>query len=283
MSEFHGGGRRPGRRPDSRGQTGGRKHRIPKNELVCGIHPVIEALSSDRHVEKLLIRRDAGGEGMRNLKQLARELGVPWQPVPSEKLDRLTTTEHQGVIALISPVPVQDLDGVIAQAYERGEAPLLVALDGVTDVRNIGAVARSAECFGAHALIVPKSGAARLGSDAVKSSAGALMRKPVCRVDNLASALERAKQHGLRVVAVTEKTEQPIGQVQLSGPLVLLVGAEDSGISNEAMQHTDAQGRIPMVGQTGSLNVSVACGIALHEVLRQRTAADQPPRIEPGH
>lgn len=157
-----------------------------RDELVCGVHPVMEALKSDLHVEKLLIRRDAGGKGMQELKRLAREVGVPWQPVPGEKLDRLTTTEHQGVIAFISQVPMQDMDGVIAQAYELGEAPLLIALDGVTDVRNVGAIARSAECFGAHGLVVPKTGTARLGSDAVKSSAGALLRKPVCRVDHWA-------------------------------------------------------------------------------------------------
>lgn len=244
-----------------------------KDELICGVHPVVEALRSERHVEKLLIRREAGGKGMQELKSLARELGVPWQPVPLEKLDRLTTTEHQGVIAFISQVPIQDMDGVIAQAYDRGEDPLLVVLDGVTDVRNLGAIARSVECFGAHGLLVPKSGTARLGSDAVKASAGALLRKPVCRVDALPVALERAREHGLRIIAITEKAEQSIDASDLSGPIILVMGAEDEGISDAILRKADALVRIRMAGTIGSLNVGVAAGIALHEVLKQRDAA----------
>jgi 23S rRNA (guanosine2251-2'-O)-methyltransferase len=244
---------------------------MTKNELVCGVHPVMEALRSELHVEKLLIRRDAGGEGIRDLKNLARELGVPWQPVPGEKLDRLTATEHQGVVAFISQVAMQDLDGVIAQAYDHGEDPLIVALDGVTDVRNMGAIARSAECFGAHALAVPKTGTARLGSDAVKSSAGALLRKPVCRVDSLKEALQRAHDHGLRIVACTEKAKEAIEEADLSGPLVLVMGAEDVGISDHSLRMADQLVRIRMAGSIGSLNVSVAAGVALHEVLRQRS------------
>lgn len=244
--------------------------RMRKDELVCGIRPVMEALRSDLHVEKLLIRRDAGGEAIRELKESARQAGVPWQPVPTEKLDRLTSTEHQGVIAFISQVAVQDLDGVIAQAYEAGEDPLIVALDGVTDVRNIGAIARSAECFGAHALLVPKAGTARLGSDAVKSSAGALLRKPVCRVDNLAQALGRAREHGLRIIAVTEKAEALIDASDLTGPAILVMGAEDTGITDTIIRMADLLVRISMAGTIGSLNVGVASGVALHEALRQR-------------
>ncbi|HRO38745.1 MAG TPA: 23S rRNA (guanosine(2251)-2'-O)-methyltransferase RlmB [Flavobacteriales bacterium] len=245
---------------------------MKKDEMICGVHPVMEAIRSDRHVEKLLIRRDAGGKGMQELKQLAREAGVPWQPVPLDKLDRLSPTEHQGVIAFISQVPVQDLDGVIAQAYEHGIDPLLIALDGVTDVRNVGAIARSAECFGAHGIVVPKAGTARLGSDAVKSSAGALLRMPVCRVDQLPAALRRAHEHGLRIIAVTEKAEVSITDLDLGGPLVLVMGAEDTGISNGILRHADALAAIPMAGTIGSLNVGVASGVALHEVLRQRLA-----------
>jgi 23S rRNA (guanosine2251-2'-O)-methyltransferase len=244
---------------------------LPKNELVYGVHPVIEALRSGAHIEKLLVRRDAGGDGVRELKHLARERDIPWQPVPSEKLDRLTTGEHQGVIALISQVEMQDLQEVIASAYDRGEDPLIVALDGVTDVRNVGAIARSAECFGAHGLLVPKQGTARLGSDAVKSSAGALLRKPVCRVMDLRTGLTTAQEHGLRIIACTEKAEQTLGEIDLKGPLVLVLGAEDEGISTGVLRMADAQGRIPMSGAIGSLNVSVAAGVALHEVLRQRS------------
>lgn len=241
-----------------------------KNELVCGVHPVMEALRGELHIEKLLIRRDAGGEGIRSLKELARQRDVPWQPVPSEKLDRLTTTEHQGVIAFISQVEMQDLDEVIQQVYDKGEDPLIIALDGVTDVRNMGGIARSAECFGAHGLLVPKQHTARLGSDAVKSSAGALLRKPICRVNDLNEGLARARSHGLRIVACTEKAEAELETSDLRGPLVVVVGAEDTGISDPIIRLADSLVRIPMAGTIGSLNVSVASGVVLHEVLRQR-------------
>ncbi len=246
---------------------------MASKDLICGIRPVIEALKAGRNVEKLLVRREAGGEGIKEIRKLAQDRQVPWQPVPVEKLDRLTRTEHQGVIAFLSQVEEQDLDEVIAMAFERGETPLIVALDQVTDVRNMGAIARSAECFGAHALLVPKTGTARLGSDAVKSSAGALLRKPVCRVPRLKDALLRAREHGLRVVALTEKGTTPLGQADLHGPLVLVVGAEDEGISDAVLRLADELVHIPMAGDIGSLNVSVAAGIGLHAVLARRMGA----------
>jgi len=239
-------------------------------ELICGTRPVIEAIRAGKNVEKLLLRREAGGDAIREIRALAMERGIPWQPVPVDKLDRLTRTEHQGVIALLSPVDEQDLDEVITATYERGETPLIVALDGVTDVRNMGAIARSAECFGAHALLVPKMGTARLGSDAVKSSAGALLRKPVCRVSRLTDGLNRARTQGLRIVALTEKATDELHAVDLNGPLVIVLGAEGEGISDAVLRMADALARIPMAGAIGSLNVSVAAGIALHAVLRAR-------------
>ncbi|MCC7501277.1 MAG: 23S rRNA (guanosine(2251)-2'-O)-methyltransferase RlmB [Flavobacteriales bacterium] len=238
--------------------------------MICGVRPVIEALRSGRNVERLLVRRDAGGEGIRELKELAKDREVPWQPVPPEKLDRLTRTEHQGVIAFLSQVEEQDLDGVIAQAYDKGEDPFIVALDSVTDVRNMGAIARSAECFGAHALLVPKQGTARLGPDAVKSSAGALVRKPVCRVMSLVDALKRTREHGLRIVACTEKGDVSLSDADLSGPIVVVMGSEESGISPAMLRLADQLVRIDMAGKIGSLNVSVATGIVLNQVLQRR-------------
>ncbi len=245
---------------------------MSKNDLVCGIWPVIEALKAGKNVEKLLVRREAGGDGIKEIRKLAQDRQVPWQPVPVEKLDRLTRTEHQGVIAFLSQVEEQDLDEVIAMAFERGETPLIVALDNVTDVRNMGAIARSAECFGAHALLVPKTGTARLGSDAVKSSAGALLRKPVCRVARLKDGLLRAREHGLRIVALTEKGTTLLPQADLQGPLVVVMGAEDEGISDAVLRIADELVQIPMAGDIGSLNVSVAAGIALHAVNGVRNA-----------
>ena len=241
-------------------------------DLVCGIWPVIEALKAGKNVEKLLIRREAGGDGIREIRHMALDRQIPWQPVPAEKLDRLTRTEHQGVIAFLSQVDEQDLDEVITMAYEQGYTPLIVALDSVTDVRNMGAIARSAECFGAHALLVPKMGTARLGPDAVKSSAGALVRNPVCRVTRLTDGLKRARDHGARIVACTEKGTTLLDDADLTGPLVLVMGSEDEGISDAVLRLADDLVRIPMAGQIGSLNVSVATGIALHAVLRQRSA-----------
>lgn len=241
------------------------------NDMVCGVWPVIEALKAGKNVEKLLVRREAGGEGIREIRKLAQERDIPWQPVPAEKLDRLTRAEHQGVIAFLSQVEEQDLDEVIAMAFERGEQPLILALDSVTDVRNMGAIARSVECFGGHALLVPKVGTARLGPDAVKSSAGALLRKPVCRVNRLKDALLRAREHGLRIVALTEKGTSLLSEVPLDGPLVVVMGSEDEGISDTVLRIADDLVRIPMAGSIGSLNVSVATGIALHAVLAART------------
>ena len=195
---------------------------------------------------------------------------IPWQPVPVEKLDRLTRTEHQGVIAFLSQVEEQDLNEVITRAYENGETPLVLALDSVTDVRNMGAIARSAECFGVHALLVPKMGTARLGPDAVKSSAGALLRKPVCRVSRLTDGLRAARDHGMRIVACTEKGATELADSDLSGPLVIVMGAEDEGISDAVLRMADELVRIPMAGSIGSLNVSVATGIILHAALSQR-------------
>ena len=240
------------------------------NDLVCGVWPVIEALRAGKNVEKLLIRREAGGDGIREIRQLAMDRQIPWQPGPVEKLDRLTRTEHQGVIAFLSQVEEQDLQEVIARAYENGETPLILALDSVTDVRNMGAIARSAECFGVHALLVPKMGTARLGPDAVKSSAGALLRKPVCRVSRLADGLRAARDHGLRIVACTEKGATPLSQCDLSGPLVIVMGAEDEGISDAILRMADELVKIPMAGSIGSLNVSVAAGIILHQALEKR-------------
>ncbi|MEX1132579.1 MAG: 23S rRNA (guanosine(2251)-2'-O)-methyltransferase RlmB [Flavobacteriales bacterium] len=242
------------------------------NDMVCGVWPVIEALKAGKNVEKLLVRREAGGDGIKEIRKLAQDRDIPWQPVPVEKLDRLTKAEHQGVIAFLSQVEEQDLDEVIAMAFERGEQPLILALDSVTDVRNMGAIARSAECFGAHAILVPKVGTARLGPDAVKSSAGALLRKPVCRVNRLKDALLRAREHGLRIVACTEKGTTMLDEVDMSGPLVIVMGSEDEGISDTVLRLADDLVRIPMAGKIGSLNVSVAAGIALHAALRARLA-----------
>ncbi|MCB9169729.1 MAG: 23S rRNA (guanosine(2251)-2'-O)-methyltransferase RlmB [Flavobacteriales bacterium] len=234
------------------------------------MRPVLEALAAGAHVERVLVRRESGGDQMRALRDAAREAGVPLARVPLEKLDRLVRGEHQGVVAFVSPLSKQDLDEVVGSAYDRGIAPLILALDGVTDVRNVGAIARSAECLGAHALVVPASGSARLGPDAVKSSAGALLRIPVCRVRSLPEALHRLRDHGLRIVALTEKGADDLERIDLEGPLCLVMGDEEQGIGPSVLRMADHLARIPMTGRMGSLNVSVAAGVALYAASLQR-------------
>ncbi len=245
---------------------------MERQGIVHGIWPVVEALRSGKPVEKVLLRKDLSGEQAREVRQAAKERDVPVQHVPQEKLDRIVRGEHQGVVAFISPLEEQDMEEVITMAYERGATPLVVALDGLTDVRNVGAIARSAECLGAHALLVPTTGVARLGPDAIKSSAGALLRIPVCRTKDLARSLRAAQQQGLTVVALTEKGDKQLGQVALHGPAVVVLGAEDTGISVPVLRMADHLAKVEMQGKLGSLNVSVAAGIALYEVGIQRAA-----------
>ena len=244
---------------------------MKRKDLVIGTWPVIEALRSDNAVDKIMIRRGASGEQITEIKRLARELNVPIQQVPPPKLDRTTKGEHQGVIAFISPVPVQDLHEIITRTYELGETPLLLALDGVTDVRNLGAIARSAECLGAHAIVVPSAGSAKLGEDAVKSSAGALLRIPICRVDDIARCAKDLQEQGLKVIACTEKGTDLIPTADLTTPTLLVLGDEGGGLSPSLLRMADHLMRIPMTGKIGSLNVSVSAGIVLYEVARQRT------------
>ena len=177
---------------------------------------------------------------------------------------------HQGVLAFISPITYQEIESIVPFLFDQGKNPFLVILDGVTDVRNLGAVARSAECAGADALILPALGSARVSADAVKTSAGALMNLPVCRTHNLPETLEYLRQSGIHIAAVTEKSKKTYYQCDFTGPLALMLGSEDTGISRECLDKADSRIRIPMKGTTASLNVSVAAGIMLFEVLKQR-------------
>lgn len=207
--------------------------------------------------------------------RLAREelvaAGVPIQMVPEETLSRITQARHQGIIGYLSSVPFYDLDEIVSQAYESGSLPLVLMLDGVTDVRNFGAICRSAEALGAHAVVIPERGAARINEEAVRTSAGALTHFPVCRVKSLAVAARKLQDAGLRLAAATEKGSYPPSAAALAGPLCLVMGAEDTGISPELLRISDFLLGIPMKGRTSSLNVSVAAGIMLYEVTRQRT------------
>jgi 23S rRNA (guanosine2251-2'-O)-methyltransferase len=242
-----------------------------KEHFIFGIRPVIEAIKSGKEIDKLLLQKGLRGEGFRELFQMCRELGVPYQFVPPEKLNSLSKQNHQGAIAFLSELTYQKLEDVIPMVYEQGRTPLVLILDRITDVRNLGAIARTAECAGVDALVVPHEGSARINSEAVKTSSGALYKIPVCRSAGLWQDIRFLKESGLVVIAATEKASLEFTSADLSVPMALVLGNEGTGISVELLKMADLLVKIPVLGEIGSLNVSVAAGVLLYEALRQRT------------
>lgn len=238
-----------------------------KNSLVFGVQSVLETLRSDKEIDKILVQREFGHA---EVEQLAAEREVPVQRVPIEKLNRVTGKNHQGVIAFISEVNYAKLTNVVAEAYESGEVPLLVVLDRITDVRNFGAIARTAECQGVNGIIVPARGGAQINADAMKTSSGALNHLPVCREKDLILTIEELKQSGFQLVACTEKGDDYLFNTDLKIPTAIIMGSEEDGISEGILSRCDAVVKIPMTGKVESLNVSVATGMMLYEVTRQR-------------
>lgn len=241
-----------------------------KGNFIFGIHAVQEAVMAGRDLEKVLIQRGKGSDLLKNLLGVLSSMEVSVQQVPVEKLNRLTGKNHQGVIAFLSEISYADITTLLPSIYEKGEDPLILLLDGVSDVRNFGAIARSAECAGVHAIVVPASGSAAINADAVKTSAGALHRIPVCRHRDLLKVMKFLKESGLGLYAATEKAEESIYEIDMSGPAGLIMGSEDTGISARLLKIADAWVSIPMKGTIASLNVSVASGVILFEMLRQR-------------
>lgn len=239
-------------------------------DFIYGTRAVIESIEAGKEVDKILLQKDLKNELILELQSLAKAYSVPVQKVPVEKLNRLTKKNHQGVVAYLSSVVYASLDNVISEAYGKGETPLLVILDRVTDVRNIGAISRTAECAGAHAIVVPSRGTAQLGADAMKTSAGALNHIAVCRVENLKTTIKEIQANGISVIACSEKAEDLVYEADLTAPLAIMMGSEEDGISPEYLKLADGHVKLPMNGQIESLNVSVATGIIIYEVLRQR-------------
>ena len=240
-------------------------------DSVFGIHAVIETIRAGKEIDKLLVQRDLGAAGnLAELLQTAHEYRVPVSRVPKERLDRITRKNHQGVIAFVSAVNYAQLHNVVSNVYEQGQTPLILILDRVTDVRNFGAIARTAECAGVHAIVIPAKGAAQINADAVKTSSGALNFIPVCREESLVRAVTMLQESGLQVVACTEKAENMLYQADLAGPTAIIMGSEEDGISNELIRKADVIAKIPQIGQIASLNVSVAAGVMIYEVVRQR-------------
>ncbi|WP_299320863.1 23S rRNA (guanosine(2251)-2'-O)-methyltransferase RlmB [uncultured Porphyromonas sp.] len=242
---------------------------MAKNNMIFGIHPLLEALEAGREIDKVMMRRGLRTEESARILALSRERSVPVQFVPEERLGRLTQRQHQGVIAFISEIEYTPLEELVARVYEEGRAPFIVLLDGLTDVRNFGAIARTAECAGVDALVIPERGSVSVTADAVKTSAGALHRIPVCRVSSIAAAVGLLQSSGVRVVAASEKAEERYTETALQLPLGLVMGAEDHGVSTDVLRMADSITRIPQVGAIGSLNVSVAAGILIYEAVRQ--------------
>ena len=234
----------------------------------------MEAIESGKEMEKIFIQHDLHHTLLNELKQLLKKKGLHYQHVPVEKLNRMTAKNHQGVMAYVSEIAYYSLEQIVPVIYEKGEVPLLVILDRITDVRNFGAIARVAECAGAHALVVPSRGGAPVSGDAMKASAGALNRIPVCREDNLKWVMEFLKESGIAVVACTEKTTNSLYDADLTAPLALMMGSEEDGVSPEYLKRAGSKLKIPMMGSIASLNVSVAAGIFLFEAVRQRSKAN---------
>lgn len=239
--------------------------------MVYGTRAIIESLNAEREIERVLIQKGIQNELISELMRELSAQNIPYSKVPLEKLDRLTKKNHQGAIAFISPIIYKSLDNIITQAFEEGKNPLVLVLDRVTDVRNFGAIARSAECAGVDAIVIPAKGGAQINADAVKTSAGALNHIPVCREENLKMTIEYLKNSGLIVVACTEKADKGLYEVDMKQPLALLMGSEEDGISPAYLEKVSDQVSIPMFGKIESLNVSVSTAVLLYEAIRQRT------------
>ena len=240
------------------------------DNLIYGIHPVIESIRSGKEFDKLFIQKSLRAEQMAQLYALLKEFEIPYQHVPVEKLNRLTRKNHQGVVGYVSAISFQPVEEVVQMIFEKGETPLILVLDRITDVRNFGAIARTAECAGVHAVIFPAQGSAQVNADAMKTSAGALNNIPVCRTKNLSKTLDYLKDAGLQLVAATEKSETGLYDADFKLPTAILMGSEEDGVSPAYLKKCDLTLSIPMHGQTASLNVSVASAIVVYEALRQR-------------
>ena len=243
---------------------------IDKSQVVFGIRAVIEAIESGKQVDKVLMKKDLGGELARELLSVTREYNVSVQRVPVERINKVTRKNHQGVIAFMAAVDYYHVDDIVPALYDEGINPLVVVLDGVTDVRNFGAIARTCECAGVNCIVIPERNSVSVNADAVKTSAGALNYLPVCRERNLVKAVQYLRDSGFKVMGASEKTDLNYTKADFTGPVAIVLGAEDAGISTDVLKLCDTLVAIPEFGQINSLNVSVAGGIMIYEVVRQR-------------
>lgn len=237
--------------------------------MIFGLRAVIEALEAGKEIDRMLIRQELQGELSKELFNALRGRQIPVQRVPVEKLNRLTRKNHQGVVAFISPVAYHSVESIVPTLFEEGKNPFFILLDNLTDVRNFGAIARTCECAGVDAIIIPSQNSVSINSDAVKTSAGALLTIPVCRERKISDTIRYLKNSGFRIVGATEKGDKLYTQGDYSGPICLIMGAEDKGIPTEHLSLCDEWIKIPILGKIKSLNVSVAAGIVIYEILKQ--------------
>lgn len=240
------------------------------SDIVYGRHPVVDAIRSGWPVDKVVMQQGIRGEFEKEIRHLTKEYELPLQVVPKERLNKLAGGNHQGVVAFISPIPFQHLEDILPVVFENGLNPLIVLLDGVTDVRNFGAIARSAEVFGAHALVISSKKSAQVNAEAVKTSAGALTIIPVCREKSMIGAIELLKLSGVKVYVSDLNATSTLADLDWTIPVALVIGSESEGISSAVAGAADERFMIPQLGQTDSLNASVAAGIILYEATRQR-------------
>ena len=246
-----------------------------KDQFIFGIRAVIEAIQSGKEIDKLLIKKDINGELINELFALIKERHLVVQRVPVEKINRITRKNHQGVVAFLSAVTYYNVEEVVPVLYEEGINPFLIVLDGITDVRNFGAIARTCDCAGVNAIVIPERNSVSVNADAIKTSAGALNYVPVCREKNLVNVVKFLKTSGYKVVGASEKSSVNYTKVDYTGPVALILGAEDKGISNDLLKLCDDFVSIPEFGNINSLNVSVAGGVMMYEVVRQRLNDNQ--------
>ena len=243
---------------------------MANDQLIYGLRPILQATQDGQTIDKVFLQKGLGGALYSQLEGILRDQGIAPKYVPVEKLNRLTRGNHQGAVAFLSPVDFYDLEEVITKIVDSGEKPLILALDRITDVRNFGAIARSAECSGVHAIVLPKNDSAPVSADAIRTSTGALLEIPICKVNHMKDAIFLAQSLGLKIIAGTEKSETSMYDAPFEEPCMLIMGNEETGVHKSLIQLADAKALIPMKGQINSLNVSVATGVLLYEAVRQR-------------
>lgn len=246
-----------------------------KNEMIFGARAVIEAIQAGKEIDKVLIKKDIQSDLSKELLAALKDTFIPVQRVPVERINRITKKNHQGVIAFISPITYQRTEDIVPFLFEHGKNPLLIMLDGLTDVRNFGAIARTCECAGVDAIIIPNKNSVSVNADAIKTSAGALHTLPVCREANLRNTIKFLKDSGFKIIAATEKGDYDYTKADYEGPTCIIMGAEDTGVSYDNLALCDEWVKIPMLGTIESLNVSVAAGVLIYEAIKQRGFGDE--------